>query len=219
MKRVAAIVGAVLISALVVVLVVTSERSVQVADVDEVDALLSGVPQRAMELGDPAAPVLLEEFVDMQCPHCAEFAADGLPYLVENYVRSGRLRIRLRLLTFLGADSDRAARFVFAAGKQDRAFTISELLFRSQGSANSGYLSDTFLRELGASAGVNVAEALRQRTDTTVTRQLEEDLRRADEFDVKGTPGFVITRDGNSTLVNLQTATKQQLDDMIEAGQ
>src|ERR687895_662573 len=75
-----------------------------------------------------AAPVTLVEFVDLQCPYCREFAVDAFPALVEKYVRTGKVRIELRGLAFLGPDSERGLRAGFAAGRQGRMFDLMELL-------------------------------------------------------------------------------------------
>jgi protein-disulfide isomerase len=52
------------------------------------------VPERI--LGNPSAPVTVEEFVSFTCPHCAEFYTDVLPQLKEAYVDSGKVRFILR---------------------------------------------------------------------------------------------------------------------------
>ena len=72
--------------------------------------MLADIPQSNIYLGNPAAPVRLVEFADPQCPFCREYALQVLPQLVQDYVRSGKVRMEFRILSFLGKDSVTAGR-------------------------------------------------------------------------------------------------------------
>ncbi len=41
--------------------------------------------------GDPAAPVVMEEFSDFQCPFCGRFFEQTLPSLEENQIAAGEV--------------------------------------------------------------------------------------------------------------------------------
>ena len=81
---------------------------------------LQGIPQSGIALGSPDAPVTMVEFADLQCPFCREYHENVFPELLKRYVRTGKLRLELRLLRFLGPDSDRLARVAAAAAAQNR---------------------------------------------------------------------------------------------------
>src|SRR4051812_16345162 len=66
----------------------------------DVTTILRGIPQKGMSLGDPNAPLVLVEFADLQCPYCKQFAATSWPNIVQRYVRTGKVRMELRLLDF-----------------------------------------------------------------------------------------------------------------------
>src|SRR6266540_2985067 len=95
---------------------------------------LKGIPQSGVTLGSPDAPVTMVEFADLQCPFCAEYSRDVLPTLIDRYVRTGKVQLQLRLLRFLGPDSDRLARVAVAAAAQDRMWQFVELAYQRQGS-------------------------------------------------------------------------------------
>src|SRR3954447_20306860 len=97
----------------------TKTPSPAAADRD-VTKILRGIPQDGLMLGDPKAPVLLVEFADLQCPFCKEFAATSWPDIVKRYIRTGKVRMELRLLNILGEDSVKPNKAVMAAALQDR---------------------------------------------------------------------------------------------------
>lgn len=161
------------------------------------ESSFAGVPQRGMSLGSRRAPATLLEFADPQCPFCAQYVRDALPRLIENWVRPGRLRLELRLLTFIGPDSERAARLIAAGALQDQAWPLSELTLLSQGRENSGYVTETYLRRLArATPGMDSGRALRQRESGRVNALLDRARRQARRLSVDGTPTFFLLRPG-----------------------
>ena len=59
---------------------------------------LKGIPQSGLALGSPKAPVTIVEFADLQCPFCAEYHRNVFPSILDRYVRTGKVRLELRLL-------------------------------------------------------------------------------------------------------------------------
>jgi protein-disulfide isomerase len=160
-------------------------------------APLAGIAQRGMALGSPGAPATLVEFAAPQCPFCAEYVRDALPGLIERWVRPGRLRLELRLLTFIGPDSERAARLIDAAALQDRAWPLSDLAFLTQGRENSGYVTAGYLRRLaGATPRLNARRALAQRDSSRVDELLRHARGQARRLGVEATPSFFLLRPG-----------------------
>jgi protein-disulfide isomerase len=170
---------------------------------DEVTAIFEDIPQSGMELGDPDAPVVVSEFGDMQCPFCADFAADAIPQIVEDYVRPGRIRLDFQALTFIGPDSDSLARLVAAASLQDRAWETIELLYDRQGAENSGYATDEFLAEIAAEVpGLDAEQALADAdTSPEVDRILQRATAAATELGINSTPSFAYAVDGSPQQV------------------
>jgi protein-disulfide isomerase len=162
-----------------------------------VDALFSGIPQQGFALGRPDAPATLEEYVDPQCPYCAEFSRNALPTLLARYVRPGRVRLILRPLAFLGPDSLKGARAVVAASQQNKAWNLIDAIYANQGEENSGYMTDQFLRGVGQQvAGLNVNAALAARSSAAVRRTLTQVQARADRYGQDSTPGFLLIKAG-----------------------
>lgn len=171
----------------------------QVAGQTEVAARFTGIPQDGIALGKPDAPVTLVEFADMQCPFCADFATEGLPTLVEEEVKSGKLRVEFRTMAFIGEDSRKLARVVHGAAAQDKAWQVIDLLFINQGQENSGFATDGFVRDtLSAVDGLDVEKALADAEAGAATTALNEVRALADRYRVQSTPSFLIGKTGGS---------------------
>jgi protein-disulfide isomerase len=187
----------------VVAIVVSQSGETETAPVDERAALFDGIPQDGPWLGQPDAPVVVEEYVDLQCPFCAQYALSELPNLVEQEVRTGRARLRLRIVSILGPDSEKAAAMGAAARQQDRGWQFAEAFFAEQGTENSGYVTDVFLRERAEEAGLDVERALRERNLEPVERALAADARAFERAELGGTPSFRVGPRG-ATLSNVE---------------
>ena len=55
-------------------------------------------------MGNPAAKVKLIEYGSLTCPHCRHFDAEGVPPLIANYVRSGKVSWEFRSFLLNGYD-------------------------------------------------------------------------------------------------------------------
>ena len=158
-------------------------------------ALYAGIPQDGIALGRPDAPVTLEEFADLQCAYCRDYARDVLPTVVRDYVRTGKVRLVFRNLAFLGPDSERGARMAEAAARQDRLFQFVDRFYAEQGTENSGYVTGAFLEKVaGQVPGLDVDRALADAPGESL--DAAED--RALAFHVESTPSFLIGRTGGT---------------------
>ena len=154
---------------------------------------LRGIPQSGLVLGSPDAPLTMVEFADLQCPFCAEYQARVFPELLDRYVRTGKLRIELRLLRFIGPDSDRLARAAYAAAAQNRMWQLVELAYARQGRENSGYATNAFIKSLLADAGVRGAD-----TGASAEPELRRAAQAARRAGINETPSFLVGPTGGT---------------------
>lgn len=103
--------------------------------------LFKGIPENGLVLGSPGAPATLTEFIDLQCPLCKDFETTQLPTIVQKYVRTGELNIKMEPWSILSPpDSPRGQAATIAASLQNRGFQFAEMLYLNQGPENSGWL-------------------------------------------------------------------------------
>ena len=176
-----------------------------------VSSEFAGIPQQGTLLGDPKAPATLVEFADLQCPFCAQYALDALPGVLSEWVRPGRLRLDLRLVSIIGPDSRTAARVAGAAALQNRLWPFAELFFLNQGTENSGYVTDSVLRAVAtATPGLDAGKALAARGSGAVTAQLTRAQQSAAKLGVKSTPSFFLVRPDRAPVELHPTALTAQ---------
>ncbi|HEY0343670.1 MAG TPA: thioredoxin domain-containing protein [Solirubrobacteraceae bacterium] len=155
-------------------------------------AMLRGVSQHGTSLGDPKAWVVLTEFADLQCPFCRQYTLNVLPRIIDRYVRTGRLRLELRLQHFIGPDSDIAARAANAAATRDRMWDFVDLFYRNQRQENSGYVSDTFLSRLATAAALPPKLVLDGSTSAAMEKPVLAAEAEARAAGLTSTPSFLI---------------------------
>jgi protein-disulfide isomerase len=164
-------------------------------------SLLAGIPENRGVLGHPKAPVTVTEYVDLQCPICARAAQSTLPALIRDEVRSGKVKLEVRTLSFLGPDSVRAARVAAGAERQGKLWAFLEAFYARQGAENSGYVTDGFLREVAKAAGVDASKALAQADSPFASGRLRRADADAARMNVQGTPTLTVKRGNGPELV------------------
>ena len=92
-------------------------------------------------MGKSDAPVTVIEFADFQCPFCERFYKDAEKGIIENYVKSGKVKFVFRNYAFLGPESNIAAEGAYCANEQGKFWEYHNFLFDNQGPENSGTFS------------------------------------------------------------------------------
>lgn len=164
-----------------------------------------------MAMGDPGAPVRVEEYSDFQCPFCNQFATQFEPGIVEKYIKTGQVHFTYIPYSFLGAESVRAAEAAYCAADQNKFWQFHDLLFRNQGRENSGVYSDTNLVRFAQQSGLTMTE-FRACFDTgKYTDQVQADFNNGRERGVTGTPTFYINGEGPVDMRGLEAAIQNAL--------
>lgn len=159
----------------------------------ETNARFAGIPQTGITVGFPDAPLTLVEFADLQCPYCRAYTMDVMPTIVDKYVRTHKLRMQFRNVSFIGNDSLTAAQMAAGAGMQNKLWQFVDLFYYNQGEENSGYVTPEFLTKIGTAVrGLDVQTALRDRSLPSIQRQLTEATTAWTVAGFNGTPSFLL---------------------------
>jgi len=79
-------------------------RPVAVAKATDWSKVASATAAGGFVMGNPSAKVKLVEYGSLTCSHCRRFDGDGVPPLIANYVRSGRVSWEFRSFLLNGYD-------------------------------------------------------------------------------------------------------------------
>ena len=110
-----------------------------------------------------------------------------------DYVRDGRLRIEFRGLAFIGPESEQALRAALAAGEQEKLWNVVDLVYANQGPENGGWVTEDFLRAVGAAVpGLDVDRMLEAGDSAEVTAAVEDAAAAARGDGVTATPTFLL---------------------------
>jgi protein-disulfide isomerase len=191
------ILGGALVGAMVLTKGGSSKPVAAAMGSQRIAAMLQGVPQEGTVLGAKQAPVTLVEFADPQCPYCSDWAREALPVLIRDYVRPGKVRIVFSGMHFVGPDSETALRTALSAAAQKRFWNVLELLYENQGTENTGWVTDSLLRSIGAAVpGLSTQKMLDGLHSPAVERQLAWADALAQQAGVNSTPTFAVGKTG-----------------------
>jgi protein-disulfide isomerase len=176
----------------------TAERQAVAAVVSTV----GGVRQSGNVLGSPTAPVTLVYFGDLQCPICKDFTLGALPSVIQQWVKSGKLRIEYRAMQTATHEQETFKNqqvAALAAGKQNGMWYYLELFYHQQGEENSGYVTEAYLQMLARQVpGLNVAKWANERGNPELASQVAADGQAANNAGFTGTPSFLLGRTGGA---------------------
>jgi protein-disulfide isomerase len=183
----------------VVVLIVVSQSGDKGGDTDIESSNvpeLAGLAQEGDTIGDPGAPVTVVEFGDLQCPVCKAYSEQVVPSLLSGPVANGEAKLQFRNWVIIGPESRDAAAAALAAGEQNKLWDFVTLFYENQGTENSGYVTDDFLRAIAEDAGLDVE---RWEPDRAVSRwesELQAVDAEASNLGFNGTPSILVRGPG-----------------------
>jgi protein-disulfide isomerase len=93
--------------------------------------LVNQTAEGGMLLGNPDAKVKVVEFASMTCPHCAAFATEDKPKLVDQYVKAGNVAFEFRNYVTNSFDIT-ASLIARCAGASPQFFTLTDGMFSDQ---------------------------------------------------------------------------------------
>lgn len=197
--------------------IVLSQGTASAEPVDGVVAFATGPT-----VGDPNAPVTMHIYSDFQCHFCKVFNDETLPQIIDDFVRTGDVKLVFHDFPRLGTnasiadpndfsvelrdennESSLASQAVMCAAEQDEYLQMSERLFGNYGGIQSGAFSrtniDRFASDMGLDTDAFGACMDSQRFVPALAGSVEQGM----GLGITGTPMFILDN-GNGELNVIQ---------------
>lgn len=173
----------------------------------------------ANSMGDPNAPIVIQEFSDFGCGHCANFAFSTGEILTEKYVSTGQVYIEFNSVgNLLGhPNSLTTAEAAYCAGDQNKFWEYHDIIY-----ANQAELFANINKKLDKTL-IAYAEALEMDTEAfescikskKYNDIIQEDLLEANQANINSTPSFLINGKpliGNVPLDEFEAMIQSELE-------
>lgn len=163
------------------------------------------------QMGDPNAPIKIEEFSDFQCPYCKTFHDKTEPLLRQYYIDTGKVLFVYRSMGNWvsgniggpNTESQDAALAAYCAGEQNKFWDMHALLFGNVIGENVGSFTDKRIPLIAKKIdGLDQNQFNDCYKSGKYESRIQQDFKDAQAAGISGTPGFIITY-----TVNGQTKT------------
>lgn len=215
-KRVLALMGIVVVAVVAIAVVIVSNQPVEAYIPDDLSARYEGIrrsysPEGYPRLGDPQAPVTVEEYASFACPGCEAFHSDSFDAVLER-VRAGQAVFTyVPLQTGSVPNAPGASRAALCAGQQTMFWEMHDVLFDWQTRyGNTAFSQNRLLagvEQLGLITSAFTDCFNSAATSATLSAAQSEDVTTTPTIRVNG-----VTMDQGATIPSTQ-AILQAIDD------
>lgn len=145
-------------------------------------------------MGDPNAPVKVEEFADFQCPSCGGFTRDLEPQIVKDYVATGKVYFKFIPFSFIGPESKAAAEAAYCASDQGKFWEYHDLVLNDQRGENQGWYSSARLLGYASDAklGLNITDFKTCFESGKYKQKVLDDIEYSKKNNINSTPSFIV---------------------------
>jgi len=134
-------------------------------------------------IGRDDAPVIIEEYTNFLCSHCADFARDTLPRLMEAYVNTGKARI----LFYVSAPVE-LQKAAFCAAQESKFIEFHDYVFLHQ----TEITNESAVFDAAKNAGLDVNNFTQCYNSSAAKTAADDWSSKFGEAGVTGTPTFFI---------------------------
>ncbi len=154
-------------------------------------------------LGDPNAPVTLIEFGDYQCHFCNVHFHNTEHRLLENFIKTGKVKMIFKDFTIIGPDSVNAAHGTHCANDQGKFWEYHDILYNNWTGENNGWASSDNLLRFAQEIELDIDQWSDCMIDERYSQIISNSSKDARELGITGTPAFfVIGPDNKITRIS-----------------
>lgn len=176
---------------------------------------LPDVPMNGYVLGDPNAPVTVDEWGDFQCPSCLAFTTGASQNLEQTYIKQGKVKLVWHNYPILGQESIDAANASACAKDQGKFWPYHDKLYSMQGQENSGVFTKDKLKQYAKDVGLDSSQFDSCVDGNKHQSDVQQSLQQGQNLQVQYTPTLFINGqkafEGTPSWTQLQGAIEKAL--------
>lgn len=156
---------------------------------------MAGEVDRAKAFGNPSAPLTIELFSDFQCPSCRALHLQELPFIMRDFVNTGKAYLVYKEFPLpMHPHAREAAAYACASARVGKYEQVADVLFQSQPSwAETGKVFETVASVLTPTEQKKVQLLAK---DPGVLSEVESDVQEGQRERVNETPTMLVIHNG-----------------------
>ena len=151
-------------------------------------------------LGNVNAPLTMIEFGDYQCTYCKKFFSETEGSIIENYVKTGKVKIMFKDFIVVGGDSTNAANAAHCANDQKMFWSYHSILYNNWDGEGTGWASFERLHEFANKLGLDMNEFSECMSESKWEELINSSQKDGRIIGVTATPTFFIIDQSNNIL-------------------
>jgi protein-disulfide isomerase len=166
-----------------------------------------------VHLGDPNAPVKVDEYADFRCSACLFFTQQIFPQILQNYVETGKVYYTYHFYIVIdnydtSGASYRSANAALCANEQNRFWDYHDTLYANQITEDAYLFTDARLATMAENLKLDMTAFNTCLQNKKFDSFVQKDISQAQSLNVTGTPSIFV----NGTLVSKFQQTIQAID-------
>lgn len=151
-------------------------------------------------LGDPSAPITMVEFGDYQCFFCNKFFHDTENQILENYIKTGKVKMLFKDFVIIGQDSVTAAHAAHCASEQGKFWEYHDTLYNHWTGENNGWASPENQLKFANDLGLDIDAFTECTSSGRYMKMIQASADDAKTVGFTGTPGFIVIGANNKII-------------------
>ncbi len=169
-----------------------SESVAPAPDASSGEQIFNVVHRPANTIGNESAPVTIVEYSDFECGYCRSFYNTTLQQVINDYVKTGKVKISYKHFPFLADSSLLKAMLSECAAEQGKFWEMHNALFGGRIPKADEASMNQQATQLAAEFGMDGARFGGCLANPQVRQRVIDDASEAQKVGVRGTPTFLI---------------------------
>lgn len=146
-------------------------------------------------MGDSNAPITVLEWGDYQCTFCYKFHQNTLDTIIEDHIKTGKIKLVFRDFPLNGPDSVLAAEASYCANEQEKYWQYHDELYENWEGERTGWITRESLEMFADAVGLNLDEFNRCLDSHKYQNRVNANYEFGKDIGIDATPSFLVFND------------------------